>query len=34
MSKEQEIFIDRKDERKQSALAKLKLLVYGVQDAP
>lgn len=34
MSKEQELFIERIDERKQSALAKLKLLVYGVQDAP
>lgn len=34
MSKEQDIFIARKDEKKQSALAKLKLLVYGVQDAP
>lgn len=27
-------FIGREDEKKQSALAKLKLLVYGVQDAP
>ena len=34
MSEDQNIFINRKDERKQSALAKLKLLVYGVQDAP
>lgn len=27
-------FIDLKDERKHSAYAKLKLLVYGVKDAP
>ena len=27
-------FIDRKDERKNSANAKLKLLIYGVQDNP
>ena len=34
MSQEQDIFIARNDERKQSAFAKLKLLAYGVQDAP
>ena len=27
-------FIELKDERKQNAYAKLKLLVYGVKDAP
>lgn len=27
-------FIDRKDERKNSANAKLKLLIYGVKDNP
>ena len=34
MYKKVEQFIERKDERKNSANAKLKLLVYGVQDNP
>lgn len=34
MNKELEEFINLKDERKNSAYAKLKLLIYGVKDAP
>ena len=34
MDKVREEFINRKDERKNSAYAKLKLLIYGVKDAP
>lgn len=34
MDKVREEFIARKDERKNSAYAKLKLLIYGVKDAP
>ena len=34
MDKNVEAFIARKDERKNSAYAKLKLLVYGVKDNP
>ncbi len=34
VSEEIKKFVNRKSERKQSAHAKLKLLVYGVQDAP
>lgn len=33
MNKELEEFINLKDERKNSAYAKLKLLIYGVKDA-
>lgn len=34
MEKNIKKFIGRTDDRKNSAYAKLKLLVYGVQDAP
>ena len=34
INKELEEFINLKDERKNSAYAKLKLLIYGVKDAP
>lgn len=34
MNKELEEFINLKDERNNSAYAKLKLLIYGVKDAP
>lgn len=34
MDRNVEKFIERKDERKNSANAKLKLLVYGVKDNP
>lgn len=34
MEKEIKEFIERNDERKNSANAKLKLLIYGVQDNP